>query len=170
MILETELEEKREEVETLREDALTLDASIAEAVDSNDKELVLELQSKKKGLMQYLQDLIDELSGEQATLRHAGGGEDEDKEDEEKERKGDEKDVEKTRNQTGSFGHTLLNSTISDREEGASDGSGESTSVQDAERASRDRQEILEEYQSLYQAEENFPDGEAFEEEGEIDE
>ncbi len=169
MILETEIEEKQEEMKTLEQDALALDTSIKSALDSNDAELVMELKSKKKGLIQYLQDLIDEVSGTQALFRRVGGGEDEDKEGEEEEYEGDEKDAEKARNQTGSFGHTLVNSTIPDREEGASGGSGEGDGVQDEVGASRDRQEIYEEYQSLYQAPENFEDGEAFEEEGEID-
>jgi hypothetical protein len=143
MIMDDELELKRDELETLQKDVSELDVHIASAADDGDADSVQSLTRKKKGLIAYISDLTKEL------------------EDMSKEYKGiaeDDSGEEKTENQAGSFGHSLLSSTILEGEEGVSGEGGEVDRVQGEERPDWDGSPDNETGVYIPPAEEEFED------------
>lgn len=149
MILQTQIEEKKEELEALREDAEALEKELENAVASAEgADLIKELRSKKKTLITYMQDLMDELAGMQVGFKHVGESDGEDTE---------------TAYQEGSFGHVLLHSTIIEDEEGTSDESGEDDSLSLEGGADWDRSSENGNGESLEQTEKNIENTEGTE-------
>lgn len=149
MILETQIEEKKEELDSLREDVDTLGVEIEEALASaEDTALVEELRAKKKTLMAYIQDLVEELAGMQIGFTHVGGPDGEDTSAAYQER---------------SFGHALVHSTIIEDETGTSEESGEGDSLSPEGGPGWDRSPEIDDGESVPQTEDNIEDSEGAE-------
>jgi hypothetical protein len=149
MILQTQIEEKKEELEALREDAEALEKELENAVASAEgADLIKELRSKKKTLMAYIQDLMDEVAGMQVGFKHVGEPDGEDTE---------------TAYQEGSFGHALLHSTIIEDEEDSSDESRQDDSISFEGGTDWDRSPENATGEPLEQTEENIEDAEGTE-------
>lgn len=121
MLFDSEIKSYKDELAELRKDAKRIKKQIQTAVNDGSQERVeevKELKEKEKGLLKYIQDLVDELGG-------ANGP-------------GDSSDL-SAENQRGSFGHTLLHSTIVDPEEEVAGGSPEDYSISDDPRSDRGR-------------------------------
>ncbi len=102
MILDSEIQSHKDELDELREDAKKLKKLIVAAVNDGEEDLVDSLRQREKSLLKYIQDLVKELGG-----RNGRG---------DQEHFGSDKS-------RGSFCHTLLHSTIIDPEEDLADGS-----------------------------------------------
>lgn len=102
MILDSEIQSHKDELDELREDAKKLKKLIVAAVNDGEEDLVGSLRQREKSLLQYIRDLVDELGGRNGRGDQEHFGSDEPR---------------------GSFCHTLLHSTIIDPEEDLADGS-----------------------------------------------
>ena len=117
MLLDSEIQSYKDELEELRQDADRLKKKIIAAVNDGEDDLVAELREREKSLIQYIQDLVDELGG--------GDG------------RGNQENF-SSEEPRGSFGHTLLHSTIAEPEDEVADGSDSDYSISYDPRADRE--------------------------------
>ena len=101
MILDSEIQSHKDELDELKEDAKKLKKLIVAAVNDGEEDLVVGLRQREKSLLKYIEDLVEELGGRDGRRDQKHFGSDEPR---------------------GSFCHTLLHSTIIDPEEDLADG------------------------------------------------
>ena len=114
MLFDSEIQSYKDELKELRKDAKRIKKQIVAALKEGEEDSVKELRDKEKSLLQYIEDLVAELGGADGRGDHADSEADE---------------------QRGSFGHTLLHSTIVDEEEDVAGESPDDYSVSDDTRA-----------------------------------
>ena len=110
MILDSEIQSHKDELDELRQDAKKLELQVIAAVNDGEAELVVILKEREKSLLKYIEDLVEELGGRDGRGNQEHFGSDEPR---------------------GSFCHTLLHSTIIDPEEDLADGGDADYSISD---------------------------------------
>lgn len=114
MLLDSEIQSYKDELKELRKDAKRIKKQIVSALKDGEEDSAKDLIEKEKSLLKYIQDLVDELGGADGRGDHADFEADE---------------------QRGSFGHTLVHSTIVDEEEDVAGEDPEDYSISDDPRA-----------------------------------
>lgn len=114
MLLDSEIQSYKDELKELRKDAKRIKKQIVSALKDGEEDSVKDLVEKEKSLLKYIQDLVNELGGSDGRGDHADSEADEHR---------------------GSFGHTLLHSTIVDEEEDVAGEDPEDYSISDDTRA-----------------------------------
>lgn len=110
MILDSEIQSHKDELDELRQDAKKLELQVIAAVNDGEAELVVNLKQREKSLLKYIEDLVEELGGRDGRGNQEHFGSDEPR---------------------GSFCHTLLHSTIIEPEDDLADGGDSDYSISD---------------------------------------